>query len=1049
MPLFELEAPDGAKYEVEAPDEHSAVAAFKKMTAQQTAKPRGGLFDDLIPSGTTHAPRSSQPIQIQAPDGSLVEFPDGTDDETTKGVMRKNFGGPAPQPKKPGLFDDLIPQETNQASGAGLFDDLIPQSRSQAYTDAAGELSTLTQDLNASPAVEDKDALYVLQRGNRGIADFLGGPVDLAAAGVNIGALGADKLASIFGASVPYRVEKPFMGSDWIADRTSAANEALGGETVSPDEVSGVARVLGEATRFGTGAVLGGGLLASGPVQMATQGRGRVADILRGYTAPYRDSPRAMIGDAAAGAGAGATMTGYEDFVPEDVQEKLGPVGPAAAAMLGGMGGATGHAIVSGAKDATINLGRNVILGKSDPAAPMSESTGRPYSRSEMDEAARSVQAQASNPTAAAARIRESAEGLRSVSGEASLPTTGALSGDAGLALLEREARSREPRPFIERDRAVNSRAADLVTSTSPAEAVSRDFTESANQLQHSREQAARGNLETARQAEQGHAEQLRNLGAPVAAAVGQKVPASQNLDALVVGESLVPMQARKNEAFAAVDPNRSVVRDARPLVQSAQAIRDGLGRLNDPGSVLPTRTLDRIAALAPDAGGNGTITFGELNALRPELSAGLAKARASGDFALADNIQALQRALNRETDTLAREASPAGQRAAEAQRVYNDEFAPIWNVGPGDEATRFRRDVNADRAARTQSPPSTTAGRFLRAGQPEKVDALRRIMTSMPDQAAAAAEVRRYLVADLAESGVIDATSGHLRPDALRRWRSQWGNSLDVAPGFGAEVDDLLRRTDDGALRLGQLARDVRSAEMKLDDVTKNRGALGLVLGKDPVNAVSSIFRSGDPENSMKGVLREIGSNSRAKDGLKASVVDYMMQRVSTPAVQKTVDAARPVSFDKLENLFNEHENTLASVFSPEEMNTLRQAHRLLKPQKELSQPGSAGSLYERRKTEQAWALLEGGLKARYGVLKGGGILRTVRIFMSTLPNQEEAVKDIILRMHFDPELAGHLLGRNVKVDTPLWNAKLNKLLAAATGARESVSPEDQGAHD
>jgi hypothetical protein len=67
----------------------------------------------------------------------------------------------------------------------------------------------------------------------------------------------------------------------------------------------------------------------------------------------------------------------------------------------------------------------------------------------------------------------------------------------------------------------------------------------------------------------------------------------------------------------------------------------------------------------------------------------------------------------------------------------------------------------------------------------------------------------------------------------------------------------------------------------------------------------------------------------------------------------------------------------------------------------------------------------------------------------MSTLPNQEEAVKDIILRMHFDPELAGHLLGRNVKVDTPLWNAKLNKLLAAATGARESVSPEDQGAHD
>lgn len=37
------------------------------------------------------------PIQIEAPDGSLVEFPDGTSDEVMTSAMRKTFGGPQPK----------------------------------------------------------------------------------------------------------------------------------------------------------------------------------------------------------------------------------------------------------------------------------------------------------------------------------------------------------------------------------------------------------------------------------------------------------------------------------------------------------------------------------------------------------------------------------------------------------------------------------------------------------------------------------------------------------------------------------------------------------------------------------------------------------------------------------------------------------------------------------------------------------------------------------------------------------------------------------------
>jgi hypothetical protein len=77
----------------------------------------------------------------------------------------------------------------------------------------------------------------------------------------------------------------------------------------------------------------------------------------------------------------------------------------------------------------------------------------------------------------------------------------------------------------------------------------------------------------------------MRAAATPFAAGAGQKVDASRNLDAQIVDQSLRPMQERKNTAFAAVDPDRTVVRDAAPLVDAAKAVRDSpVIALNDSG---------------------------------------------------------------------------------------------------------------------------------------------------------------------------------------------------------------------------------------------------------------------------------------------------------------------------------------------------------------------------------------------------------------------------------------------------------------------------------
>lgn len=988
------------------PQASTDAAAFADGRQEPAATPAQPQPDRAVQAAEQRPPRI---IEFE---GRLIEVPhDATDDEI-RSILEAG-----PRPAQSGPWEKYARQNRTAAEASGEHPEAGPP------------------DLTAPT--------YIAQRANRGIADILGAPMDLATGATNLGLAGADALAGMFGEDTVFghdmseRIDprtQP-LGSQWIADAIGNVYERLGGHVVGPDEVSGATRIVGEGARFGAGALAGGGALATGAAQKAASVPSASGRLLQTFTRPYKQSTAPLVGDLAGGAGSGAALQTYRETMPDDAE---GPVGEIASAIAGGLAGVGGATAVSRATRAGARAAKGSIAGRGEAKAPMRPDGSRRYSTPEMDQAARSVQAQASNPATAARTISEEAAALRQTTPDSALPTTGAMADDPGLAILEREARSRFPKSFQTRDRATVASAGEQLRRTAPNGSTGDEFTRAATDIDTTRVQSARRALDGAEQRRRGAEISARSDAAEIAPSAGQGTKASEALDSEIVERSLRPMQERKNAAFHAIDPDRQVVRDAAPLIEAADQIEDTLGRLNNPSDVLPVRTIERIRNLSVDNGGDGTITFGELNALRPELSAALTKARNAGDFALADNIQRLQAAVNAETKRLAAEMTPAGQRAAHAQQVYGDEFAPVWNVGPGDEARRFRRDFNVDRDARTTTPPSATAGRFLQRGQPEKAQSLRRVMDSLPDAAAAEREARRFLIADLAESGVIDTGSGQIRPDALKRWRGQWGDVLDTVPGLRGEIDDMVRRVDAHEAKLGAFAQEVRAAEQALDDAVKNKGALGLVLGRDPINAVGAIFRAGDPEKAMAEIVDQLGTNSRARNGLKAAVADYMQSRVTTPALERSADATRPVAFEQLENLFDRHMDTLSAVYDPNEMQTLRQVHRLLKPQRAIKAGGQSGAMYDSERSRQAWRLLEGGLKAKFGVLKGGGILRTIRIFADSLPNNGDAIAEIVHRMHFDPDLAQHLLTRPVKeVGTPRWNAKLNRLVAVAAGAR------------
>lgn len=78
-------------------------------------------------------------IEIQAPDGSTVQFPDGTDDATIVNVMRQNFGGPQGSPA-PQVAPEAAPQKGFfQSAGETLRDsvDGVAQGASFNLADEA------------------------------------------------------------------------------------------------------------------------------------------------------------------------------------------------------------------------------------------------------------------------------------------------------------------------------------------------------------------------------------------------------------------------------------------------------------------------------------------------------------------------------------------------------------------------------------------------------------------------------------------------------------------------------------------------------------------------------------------------------------------------------------------------------------------------------------------------------------------------------------------------------------------------------------------------
>lgn len=973
-------------------------------------------------------------IEIEGPDGVIYEFPAGTSDDEIAKAMQLAYPTGAPDIGGMG-------EATANLEAAGYGTDMAIASKPP-------------RDLAPVPLTPGQSFQLGAQGVGRATADIAGFLPDLAAALFNLGLGGTESLVDAlpgeqnadFG-----RVTNPIGGSENLSDIASALMTMAGAPPIDPAAVSGRDRFGYNVNRFGTEGLLGGvGLARRAAAEAATVGP-KLPTMIGELTKPYMDAPaRAVATDTMAGVGSGAALTGAQEL-PAEYQ---GPITDALAMMAGGIGGSVASSVAHSPKA----IAQGVRGMMTDSRIPVEEG-GLPYSRREADMAARFVQDRASNPAQAAETIATRADDFRA--NAEPIPTTDLISEDIGVMALGKGKRATDKVPFEERDQALRdaatSKVVDLRNDAADPRAPQKVAATKADEMRDDADwkragaernvTAATGGLDTARQ-------EAVDAAAPIAAARGTEGQASQRLDEVVVDQTMRPRGEQRSELIEKVDAKGAAKVDPESIQGVLNEISGRAGKLTGDRS-LPTEFTDRISRFVDDG---EPVTVKDLNELRPYLTKAHEAARRNGEVQLSGDLQRLRRLANDEVDKL---AARGDVDAAEAQRYYREEYAPFFAEGKGKE---LRDAINRDSPDRVNTPPSRTAERFLIAGgkgSDEAADDLRRIIEIAPDPAAGTAAVRDYMVARLAQTVNADGT---ITPATLGRWIDNHQDILAKFPEVGDEVRDLRVALVNNAEKQTTLKADVdrfgkelKAAERNVTDTERRiqQGHLGIILNNDPENAVKRVLGAGDPEKAMDEVVRLVKPDHDAREGWKRAVSDYLIDQVTTSnsamrASGISEGSEGAVSLASLQKTFARHEKSLAKVYSPEEMNALRRAHKMLEPLGNLGRRATAGSdsveTANLAGQQGTWNILEAALKAKYGMLKGGGILRTLRLVGKVAAGPSANADRLVSRMFFEPDLAVHLLTRPVReVGTDTWNAKLNRLLAIGEGAREMTDdPED-----
>ncbi|KGT77132.1 hypothetical protein MA20_21175 [Bradyrhizobium japonicum] len=279
------------------------------------------------------------------------------------------------------------------------------------------------------------------------------------------------------------------------------------------------------------------------------------------------------------------------------------------------------------------------------------------------------------------------------------------------------------------------------------------------------------------------------------------------------------------------------------------------------------------------------------------------------------------------------------------------------------------------------------------------------------------------------------DGTVNAIRASAWAR------NNADVLAQFPAvrgEFDNIVAQARRGEQLSTQAKTDLDAARAAhtVTEAEIDRSAVGTLFREDPRDVAKKLLGGKyDAGTKLDEINALVKNDPQAVRGWKAAVSEVLADKVQgTRQVGDTLE----VHFARLAREFKDNEALLAKTFSPEEMNNLRQAHKILSYFKEAEKRATVGSDTAEKMGIPGFIQL--GARHIWGDLKGGGIIKRFKLMLEMLPNNKESADQIVQAAWFNPDVAAYLLERPLKNQNATFNSvPLRRLIAAANASRES----------
>jgi hypothetical protein len=863
--------------------------------------------------------------------------------------------------------------------------------------------------------------------------------------------------------NTPTGIDVP-IPSEAIKDAASWAARKLGYEPAVPETIQ--EKALYNIAEQGAGAAGGAGILSklaqARKLSLAEPGAlPRAGDK---FLQPYMERPvSAVVGDTAAGAGAGGGLTVSQEL-PKEIRETgggtVGTMADLAAMLSGGVGAGS---VASGMMRAPTALGN--LVQKNRPAfnVPIDPVTGLAVSNQTADDVSRILRGSVtSEPTSLAESIRQGAQGFRDQG--LPVPTTGQLA-EGQLAGVERRQRTQPPalfqpdaseavrqqNSFIARDTAQKQAAADELNKISQPDVSREVLPAPAPAIPGSlpRQQPLDSELFARRAQERADAElaaRQRQVDQPTGRARG--VEQARREEAVPVTDATI----------AAPDANRRI--DTAVERARVQESRQANVMYDDPvwaGSQVPVEPLQARAAAVRQ---NST----DLSPVHPDVEPFLARIEAQQGRGAAgwelDSLNAdlekaisgslkngnLFRQLKSLKDGVAESiaALPTGHAGREARMAADTNWRE--RVLPNFRQLAGETYDLAQKTQPGQVRAATTGERFLGPGAVrEDAQQLARIADLTGAGPQVAADARTIIFDQLARSGAIK--DGVLDPAEFTKWRNLRNDVIQGVPGLENEVRGMLADAQRGAGRASRFADEIAAAEarQKQSQSAIAKGPVGKLETGTPREVVDGIMQGNNAAKNIADLRKQTGNSPDAVKSLKANVADHFIDKVKTIDPSLTENAG--VNLRKLVNQFNDKREALvAAGFTPEEMQAVQRAQTVLMPLLNRNVQATVGSITAEN-TAAAMRPLEMALKIHYGTLKGGSVFRNVKQGLALAKGDNTAaIEQLLTRTMFDPELAATLLTRDVaKAGTPAWNAQLQKVLRRTEAAKGLAEGEEE----